>query len=67
MGGLFGKPKTPKVEAPPPTPTVDASAQQQQERDYMARRRKARKTVIAGGNAGTGQPGQTGSKTLLGQ
>ncbi len=62
MGGLFGS-KTPKVEAPPSTPTVDDESQRQQERDYMSRRRKARKTVVAG-NQGTGT---TGGKTLLGQ
>lgn len=63
MGGLFGTPKTPTVQAPPPTPTIDDDSKRQQERDYMARRRKPRQTVVAG-NQGTGT---TGSKTLLGQ
>lgn len=62
MGGLFSKPKTPKVAMPPPTPVIDESAKERAERDALARRRGRRATVIAGA---TGSP-QTKTKTLLG-
>lgn len=62
MGGLFGKPKTPQVVMPPPTPVVDESAKERSERDALARRRGRRATVIAGA---AGAP-KTASKTLLG-
>lgn len=63
MGGLFSKPKTPKVEMPPPVPVVDDQARARAEQDAYSRRRKARRsTVIAGGQAG---PVSTG-KTVLG-
>lgn len=62
MGGLFGKPDTPKVSTPPPTPIIDESARERAERDALARRRGRRQTVIAGNR----EAPQTATTTLLG-
>lgn len=59
MSGLFSKPKTPRIEAPPPTPVVDQSARERAERDAAARRRGRRATVVAGSQASSPSVGKT--------
>jgi hypothetical protein len=70
MGGLFSKPKMPKVEAPAPLPVVDQGTVDRQASDLMKRRKGRAATDLTSGAGGlgtnAGTAGSVASQTLLG-
>jgi hypothetical protein len=63
MSGLF-KPKVPKIEPPPPAPTVDVAQEREVQSKRMAKRRGRMSTMVS--SAETQTQGQTGKTKLLG-
>ncbi|PWR24974.1 hypothetical protein [Zavarzinia aquatilis] len=67
MGALFSTPKTPKVTAPPPAPTIDDAAAAADQADRVRRRRGAGATTLAGAQGVTTPAASIGKAILLGQ
>lgn len=63
MSGLF-KPKMPKIEAPPPPPTVDEAKVREIESKRLARRRGRAANIMS--TAQTREQGGVGMAKLLG-
>jgi hypothetical protein len=64
MSQLFSGPKIPKVQAPPPAPTVDEAQVTRQAQDIARRRRGSAANVLTGDQAVPA--GSVATKTLLG-
>lgn len=63
MSGLF-KPKVPKIEPPPPAPTVDVAQEREVMSKRQARKRGRMSTMVS--SAETQTQGQTAKTKLLG-
>jgi hypothetical protein len=63
MSGLF-KPKMPKIEAPPPAPTIDEAKVREQETRRLARRRGRAATMMS--SEQSQMAGGVGTTRLLG-
>jgi hypothetical protein len=63
MSGLF-KPKVPKIEPPPPAPTVDVAQEREVKSRRMARKKGRMSTMVS--SAESQAQGKTGTTKLLG-
>lgn len=68
MSRLFGTPKVPdppKIEAPPPVPTIDDAGRAREAQDRLLRRRGRAASVLTG-SSGSGLPPTSAAATLGG-